>query len=106
MSGSNFAETHVKLEDTMAQPRGALERSHSHHSTFELDKLLPVDFTLRRTPRQRLTHESRTQLLQGLPLATDRVEVAPVCQARYLGVLHDLQLSYKAHFAQALVGGQ
>ena len=83
-----------------------MEWSHRYYSEFELDKLQLIDFTRRLQTTSNPPPGKKTSLAQGNPITLNNTTVRPCQQARYLGVLLDPQLTFRAHFAQALARGQ
>jgi ribonuclease HI/exonuclease III len=92
-SGKNFEETHRKLADMMDRKGGVAEWSTDHNSPLEYSKLALIDFAHRQSAKRR----------PALQLA--QIVVKPVASAKYLGVIFDQNLSWKAQQAKAVEKG-
>ena len=92
-TGNSLEETHAKLADMMTRPGGAFDWSEDHHSQFELSKLALMDFSpkpFRETPLT-VTH----------PRTNKVTTIEPVRSYRFLGILFDPKLKWKAQTEQA-----
>ena len=92
-TAKTFAETHNMLTDMMKRQGGAMEWAKTHNSTFELMKLVLIDFT----------HQSKK--VERKTLKLEEVEIAPMPSTRYLGVLLDQNLNWKEQEANAVKKG-
>jgi hypothetical protein len=89
----NFEEAHVKLADMMGRAGGVAEWSSTHNSPLEYSKLALIDFAHSQSPKSRpLLH---------LP----QRDVKPAVSTKYLGVLFDQNLNWKAQQAHAIKKG-
>ena len=92
-------ETHTILKDMMERADGGLEWSHSHNSPFELSKLAVMDFarTANDIPSAPLTID-RTNLDGSLTSHS----IAAVDKYKYLGVVFDPKLKWRAHVSRVV----
>jgi len=90
--GKSFEETHWKLKDMLERRGGGYEWSTIHNSRFETSKFALMDFSLNRArPRPNMT------------LCGVTIKSAPM--HKFLGVLLDNELHWKAHAAYAIAKG-
>jgi hypothetical protein len=92
-TGDNFDETHKKIKDMMGRPGGAFDWSENHNSQFELSKLALMDFSPK--PYQ------ETSLTISHPRTNRSTTVKSVQTYRFLGVLFDPKLKWKAQSERA-----
>ena len=92
-TADTFAEAHTKLADMMTREGGVADWSTDHNSPLEHSKLALIDFA------HKASHAERT------PLTLPQGEVKPAENAKYLGVIFDQHLDWKAQHAHALGKG-
>ena len=93
VTGSTFTETHQKLKNMMERPGGAFNWSETHNSPFELTKLALINFSPKSTDNTALTIKHDR---------TNRTSTVKAVNAyRFLGVLFDLKLKWKAQHEKA-----
>jgi hypothetical protein len=92
-TAKNFTEAHKKLSDMMYREGGVLEWSRIHNSPLEYLKLALIDFAHRSSGKTR----TMLQLLQR--------QIIPVSSMKYLGVLVDQSLGWKAQQAYTIEKG-
>jgi hypothetical protein len=92
-TANTFAEVHTKLVDMMTRKGGVTDWSTNHNSPLEHSKLALIDFT------HKASHAIRT------PLMLPQGEVKPAENAKYLGVIFDQHLDWKAQHTYALGKG-
>src|SRR5712672_3086240 len=85
-----FQEVHVKLVSMMTRTGGVDKWSREHNSPLEYSKLALIDFAHARSSKV------RPRLL--LP----QQEVLPTENAKYLGIIFDQNLNWKAQHARAI----
>jgi len=88
-----FDEAHQTLADMMSREGGVSDWSSSHNSPLELSKLALIDFAHPNSKKPRT------------PLQLQSTEVKPTDHARYLGVIFDQHLNWKAQHAHAIEKG-
>jgi hypothetical protein len=88
-----FTEAHMMLADMMTREGGALEWSRTHNSPLEYTKLVLIDFTHRSSSKARTV----LHLLQR--------QIKPSTSTKYLGVIADQSLRWKAQQAYAVGKG-
>lgn len=92
-TAKDFDSTHEILEDMMTRPGGIYAWSNTHNSPLKHSKLALIDFAHKRSNRE------RPQLsLQG-------ATVQPTAYTKYLGILVDQHLDWKAQHAHAIEKG-
>jgi hypothetical protein len=79
-----FTEAHDKLTDMMNREGGVADWLVEHNSLLEYSKLALIDFA----HRSNQTNWMPLRLLQG--------EVEPIASAKYLGVIFDQHMDWKA----------
>jgi hypothetical protein len=84
-----FQQTHEKLIDLMTRKGGVDEWSKDHNSPLEYSKLALIDLTHRNNPEPRET------------LQLPQWEVPPAESTKYLGVIFDQHLNWKAQQSNA-----
>ena len=90
--GNTFEDNHRKLTDMMERRGGGYEWSKDHNSKFETNKFVLMDFSLNRT-------KSRPDLiLRG-------VTIKSAATHKFLGLMLDNELRWKAHTAYATAKG-
>ena len=89
----NFEEAHVMLADMMSREGGVAEWSTTHNSPLEYSKLALIDFAHSQSPKCRPV------------LHLPQRDVTPVASTKYLGVLFDQNLNWKAQHAHAIKKG-
>jgi len=88
-----FPKAHEILVDMMTRPGGIAEWSTLHNSPLEYSKLALVDFAHSRSMKERV------------PLQLPQKEISPSESAKYLGVIFDQNLNWKAQQAHAVGKG-
>lgn len=103
VEGTDFEETHKKLEIMMTRPRGGLEWSKAHNSKFETSKLRIVDHTTKRV---------KHPFMRGKTLPAPRPAfhlngtlIKRETSYKFLGVMFDQELNWKDQAAAALAKG-
>ena len=89
----SFEEAHVKLADMIGREGGVAEWSTTHNSPLEYSKLALIDFAHRQSPKTRP------------PLHLPEREVKPSISTKYLGIIFDQNLSWRAQQAHAIKKG-
>ena len=92
-TGDDFQDTHKKLEDMMCKERGVENWSKTHSSPLEYSKLALINFAHRR-------NTTKSPALQ-LPHKT----IEPSDNTKYLGVIVDRNLTWKAQQSYAVEKG-
>jgi ribonuclease HI len=92
-TAKTFTETHEMLADMMTRAGGVADWSTAHNSPLEYTKLALIDFAHRCKPVTRP------------PLRLPQGEVKPVENTKYLGVIFDQHLNWKAQHANAIGKG-
>lgn len=92
-TGDNFVETNRKLKDMMERHGGAFDWSEGHNSQFELSKLALMNFS----PK----HSSDSPLHIAHHSSDRPTTVRPVNTYRFLGVIFDPKLKWKAQHEKA-----
>ena len=90
--GNSFEEMHQKLMDMLERRGGGYEWSNHHNSRFETNKFALMDFTLNRTRHR------PSMTLRG-------VVIESTATHKFLGVMLDNELRWKAHAAYAVAKG-
>ena len=92
-TAENFIQAHGKLANMMCREGGVTEWSKTHNSPLEFTKLALIDFAHRSSSKTRMT----LQLPQRL--------IEPSSSTKYLGVIVDQTLEWKAQQAHAIEKG-
>ena len=90
--GNSFEETHQKLMDMLERCGGGYKWSNHHNSRFETNKFALMDFTLNRT------RHCPSMTLHG-------VVIKSTATHKFLGVMLDNELWWKAHTTYAVAKG-
>ena len=93
VTGDDFQDAHKKLEDMMCKERGVKNWSKTHSSTLEYSKLALINFAHRRNTAESLA----LQLLHKT--------IEPSENTKYLGVIMDRNLTWKAQQSYAVEKG-
>src|SRR5712671_6686298 len=88
-----FQEVHVKLVSMMTRTGGVDKWSREHNSPLEYSKLALIDFAHARSSKVRP------------PLLLPQQEVLPMENTKYLGIIFDQNLNWKAQHARAIGKG-
>ena len=88
-----FREAHEMLADMMTRRGGVIDWSRTHNSSLEYSKLALVDFA----------HPASTK--ERIPLTLPSGEIKPAPSTKYLGVMLDQHLNWKAQHAYAIEKG-
>ncbi len=89
----NFTQAHEKLANMMCREGGVSEWSRTHNSPLKYTKLALIDFT----------HRSSSKIRTMLQLLQRQIE--PTSSTKYLGVIVDQALNWKAQQAHAVKKG-
>src|SRR5712691_7014679 len=92
-TAASFPEAHEKLISMMTKQGGVANWSSAHNSPLEYSKLALIDFAPRQSTRERA------------PLHLPQGDVQPAESAKYLGVIFDQHLDWKAQHAHAMAKG-
>jgi len=92
-TADDFPAAHTKLTSMMTRPGGVAEWSKTHNSPLEYSKLALIDFAHRSSTKERTT------------LQLPERQVEPVKSTKYLGVIIDQTLGWKAQQAHAVNKG-
>lgn len=87
--GKTFTKTHATLVDMLEHPGGGYDWSRAHNSRFETNKFAPMDFSMNRRKTRPDMH------IQG-------AIIRPVRTHRFLGVILDQELQWKAQADNAV----
>ena len=90
---NKFSKVHDMLYNMMTRAGGIADWSSSHNSPLEYSKLALIDFAHRNKPVKRV------------PLCLLQRSVAPVESTKYLGVIFNQNLNWKAQHANAISKG-
>jgi ribonuclease HI len=102
-TGKDFTETHEKLRNMMNRPKGVFEWAKTHNCEFGVEKFQLLDLTRKTIPHP-LNPKKRTPTpRRALVLGRQRVPSAET--AKFLGVIVDNKLNWKAQCAAALAKG-
>lgn len=92
-TAESFGEAHTKLESMMCREGGVADWSKTHNSPLEYSKLALMDFAHRSSTKQRE------------PLQLPQRSIEPSSTTRYLGVVIDQSLTWKAQQSHAVEKG-
>ena len=92
-AGADFTVTHQMLMNILTREGGVLEWSTSHNSPLKLSKLALIDFTHR-------CNKSERQ-----PLALPGITIKLAEATKYLGIMVDQHLEWKAHHSYVIEKG-
>ena len=92
-TGKDFNETYQKLADMMTRPLGAFDCADSHNSQFELSKLALMNFSPKKS--------QNTELTITHPYSLSPTVIKPTQSYKFLGVLFDPKLRWKAQSDRA-----
>ena len=104
VSGKNFNETHEKLRNIMNRTGGVFEWAKTHNCEFGIEKFQLLDATKKRIPNPINPRERIPIPRQALILGNQRIQSKDT--ARFLGVMVDNKLNWRAQSAAALAKGQ
>lgn len=98
-TADNLNDSHRILRDMMECPNGALNWSLGHNSKFKISKLAVMDF-----PRPHKAEPSTPLIIkQRLEDGTTTTNtITNVQNYRYLGVIFDPKLSWRAHISKVI----
>jgi ribonuclease HI len=102
--GKNFNETHNKLRNIMNRTGGVFEWAKTHNCEFGIEKFQLLDATRKRVPNPVNTRGRIPMPRQALMLGNQRIQSKDT--ARFLGIIMDNKLNWKAQCATALAKGQ
>jgi hypothetical protein len=102
--GKNFNETHEKLRNIMNRPGGVFEWAKTHNCEFGIEKFQLLDAAKKQVPNPVNPKERIPLPRQSLTLGNQRIQSKDT--ARFLGVMVDNKLNWKAQCATALAKGQ
>jgi len=83
-----FPAVHDKLASMMCREGGVSDWSKIHNSPLEYSKLALIDFAHRSSSRERVT------------LQLPQIRIKPTSSTKYLGIMVDQMLKWKAQAAQ------
>jgi ribonuclease HI len=92
-TAEQFEEAHDKLASMMGREGGVTDWSKMHNSPLEYSKLALIDFAHRNSSKKRA------------PLQLPHRQVEPSTSTKYLGVILDQNLNWKAQWAHAVEKG-
>ena len=92
-------EAHKTLKNMMEWPNGGLDWSYSHNSPFEITKLAVIDFA--RTPND-ITSSPLVINRNQMDGSRSQHAISTVNNYKYLGVMFDLKLSWRAHVTKVI----
>jgi hypothetical protein len=92
-TADNFEETHQMLMNMTGKAGGVADWSKTHSSPLEYSKLALIDFAHRQSTKKSTT------------LHLPQISVEPSNSAKYLGVIFDRNLNWKAQQAHAIEKG-
>lgn len=92
-TAKDFMHSHQILHEMMTKPDGILNWSIIHNSPLELSKLTLIDFS------HSCNHKDRPELI--LP----NITIKPIISTKYLGVIVDQHLNWKAQHAKVVEKG-
>jgi hypothetical protein len=101
---STVGEANNKVVNMVTRPKGALDWSRSHNSKFELDKTGLVVFTNRRVPDPTRPH--KTIPIPRPSVIINGQEIKPSPTIKFLGLILDQELKFKAHADYAAAKGK
>ena len=104
VTGKNFAVTHDKICDIMTRPNGVFNWAALYNWSFGLDKFQLLDLTKKRVPHLFDLSKKIPTPQQTLRLGEHQIPSKDI--ARFLGVIVDNTLSWKAQCTAALAKGQ
>ena len=83
-TAEHFKEAHIKLANMMTREGGVMDWSKTHNSPLEYSKLVLIDFTHRNSSKKRA------------PLQLPHRQLEPSASTKYLGIILDQNLNWKA----------
>ncbi len=92
-TAEHFKEAHDKLASLMGREGGVMDWSKMHNSPLEYSKLVLIDFAHRNSSKKRV----QLQLPQR--------QIEPSTSTKYLGIILDQNLNWKAQWAHAVEKG-
>src|SRR6266853_359764 len=92
-TAEHFEEAHDKLASLIGREGGVMDWSKTHNSLLEYSKLALIDFTHRNSSKKR----AQLQLPQR--------QIEPSTSTKYLGIILDQNLNWKAQQAHAVKKG-
>jgi ribonuclease HI len=90
--GNDFHETHAILKDMLERAGGGYDWALAHNSKFETSKFALIDFSM-------------NSVKDRPPLLTRGTTITPSETHKFLGVILDQALRWKAHVAYAIAKG-
>jgi ribonuclease HI len=102
--GKDFLETHEKLRNIMNRTGGIFEWAKNHNCEFGIEKFQLLDITKRLTPHPLNPRKRIPMPRRALILGNQRIPSKET--ARFLGVMVDNKLNWKAQCAAAIAKGQ
>jgi hypothetical protein len=102
-TGKNFTKTHEKLRNMMNRPKGVFEWAKTHNCEFGVEKFQLLDLTRKTIPHPLNPKKRIPTPCRALVLGRQRVP--SVETAKFLGVIVDNKLNWKAQCAAALAKG-
>lgn len=101
---STVEESNSCVVNMVTRPNGALDWSLTHASKFEIDKTGLIIFTNRRIPDPTCPH--KTIPLPRPSVSINGQQVKPSLSLKFLGVILDQELQFKAHADYAAAKGK
>ena len=92
-TAKDFTQTHQLISNMMTKPDGILDWSTTHNSPLELTKLALINFA------HSCNHKER------LDLILSNITIKPAISTKYLGVIIDQHLNWKAQHAKVVEKG-
>jgi hypothetical protein len=102
--GKDFLETHEKLRNIMNRIGGIFEWAKNHNCEFGIEKFQLLDITKRLIPHPLNPRKRIPMPRRALILGNQRIPSKET--ARFLGVMVDNKLNWKAQCAAAIAKGQ
>ena len=102
--GKDFTETHSKLRDIMNRTKGVFKWARLHNCEFGIDKFQLLDITKKTVPNPVNPRKRIPMPRNALVLGSQRILSKET--ARFLGVMVDNKMNWKAQCASALGKGQ
>lgn len=94
--GRNFQETNAKLKDMMERPGGGFDWAAAHHSKFEVSKFGLIHFSRARVPETDPLARRKTKPTPRPPLELRGIVIKPRVTHKFLGLILDQELRWKA----------
>ena len=104
VTGQDFADTHVKLKDTMLSEGGVMEWAETHNCTFRIEKFQLLDLSRKKVkdpmrPRKRIPLPRHNLTLKDQTIKS-------TMRVKFLGLHIDRELKWKEQIAAAIGKGR